>query len=131
MEFDLMDLERSISSAEVSNAIVCYNGLKNQGIEIEQGLIDDLLDLVCFYNSENPREPDLGEDWFSKTEEEMVLNVWKEGGFAEQLFESIENKTPRSYSSIIRGMVKHGQEERALAYYRQATDSGLKLDRKK
>src|SRR6218665_3031665 len=61
MEFEIADLERSISSTEVKNAEICYETLLKQGVTIERDMLDDLLELACFFNSENPTQPELVE----------------------------------------------------------------------
>lgn len=137
MKFELVDLQRAIACQQVDNAIVAYEGLLNAQVEINNDLVYDLLDLVCFHNAQDPAEVFVEEDYFKRSTKKpdvansgggSVTNVWKDNGFAERLFDSIKPKTGRAYSSIISGMVKHGQYERAFAFYHQAFELGLVLN---
>ena len=128
MEFDEFDLEKCITRSDIANAIVCYNNLVKENKEISQETLLDLLDLVSFYNCENMPERYVEEDYFKKNSDRIESNFWKDNGFAEQLFESLENKSSRAYCSLIQGMCKYFQTERAFAFYKQAIDLGMKLN---
>ncbi|KAH9414884.1 Pentatricopeptide repeat domain [Dermatophagoides pteronyssinus] len=128
MEFSENDLQKSILRCEVINSIICYEKLMKDGISIDPEIIYDLLDLVCFFNSENEKEHYIEEDFFQKNAKKQNITVWKDNGFAEKLFDSIEPKNDRVYSSIIKGMAKHNQCERAFSLYQQAIDLNFKLN---
>ncbi|XP_046911846.2 small ribosomal subunit protein mS39 [Dermatophagoides farinae] len=128
MEFDETDLQKSIIRSEVINSIVCYEKLIKDGKSIGQETVYDLLDLVCFFNGEDQKEHYVEEDFFQKSAKKQNLTTWKDNGFAEKLFESIEPKNDRAYSTIIMGMAKHNQFERAFSLYQQAIDLNFKLN---
>lgn len=129
MEFNEFDLQKCITRSDISNAIVCYNKLVKENTKINEETLFDLLDMVSFYNCEDIAEKYDEENWFKKTyESRLESNFWKDNGFAEQLFESLEDKSSRAYSALIQGMCKHFQTERAYAFYKQAVDSGYKLN---
>ncbi|OTF71680.1 PTCD3-like protein, mitochondrial-like protein [Euroglyphus maynei] len=128
MEFVESDLQKSIIRCEVNNSIICYEKLIKDGKSIDPETVYDLLDLVCFFNEENEKEHYIEEDFFRKQAKKQNISTWKDNGFAEKLFESIEPKNDRVYSSIIMGMAKHNQCERALSLYRQAIDLNFKLN---
>lgn len=128
MEFDETDLQKSIIRCEVINSIVCYEKLIKDGKSIGQETVYDLLDLVCFFNGEDQKEHYVEEDFFQKSAKKQNLTTWKDNGFAEKLFESIEPKNDRAYSTIIMGMAKHNQFERAFSLYQQAIDLNFKLN---
>ncbi|KAH9389686.1 Pentatricopeptide repeat domain [Tyrophagus putrescentiae] len=129
MEFEELDLQKCITRSDISNAIICYSNLVKQNKEISEETLLDLLDLVSFYNGENNPERYIEEDWFKKNFElRLESNFWKDNGFAEQLFESLKSKSSQAYSSLIMGMCRYFQAERAFAFYKQAIESGMKLN---
>ncbi|KPM04935.1 PTCD3-like protein, mitochondrial-like protein [Sarcoptes scabiei] len=127
MDFEIDDLRKSISRCDVRNSIICYQKLSQLNIEIDQCILLDLLDLVCFYNCEDEQLINEEENFFQR-QKIPIKNIWKDNGFAENLFETIRPKSDRTYSAIIMGMAKHHQNERAFAYYRQAIDSNMRLN---
>ncbi|KAI7693071.1 Protein PTCD3 -like protein [Sarcoptes scabiei] len=127
MDFEIDDLRKSISRCDVRNSIICYQKLSQVNIEIDHCILLDLLDLVCFYNCEDEQLINEEENFFQK-QKIPIKNIWKDNGFAENLFETIRPKSDRTYSAIIMGMAKHHQNERAFAYYRQAIDSNMRLN---
>lgn len=54
--------------------------------------------------------------------------VQRDGGFAEELFISIDKPDSRAYSAIIQGMAKYGQADRAYQLYEEAREKGLTLN---
>lgn len=52
----------------------------------------------------------------------------RDGGFAEELFISVDNPDSRAYSAIIQGMAKYGQAERAYQLYEESRQKGLTLN---
>lgn len=56
----------------------------------------------------------------------MYLN--RDGGFAEELFISIENPDSKAYSAIIQGMAKYGQADRAYQLFEEARQKGFPLN---
>lgn len=144
MQFDEFDLQKCILRSDVNNAIICYNGLINQKIDISDQTRDDLLQLVCFYNSSDPvlvapeerffertrilNKPTRSGDEKASEQISQLKSTWKDNGFAEQLFESIEEKGSRHYSALIQGMAKYGQTERAFSFYSKALESDMPLN---
>lgn len=129
MEFSEFDLEKSISRSDVSNAIICYSNLTKENKQIKEETLLDLLDLVAFYNCENLQDKYAEEEWFKKNvNNRNEINLWKDNGFAEQLFDQFPTKNSRAYSSVIQGMCKYMQTARAFSHYKQANDLNLSLN---
>lgn len=129
MELDELDLQKTISRCDVPNAITCYNVLVGKNTEMSEKTMEDFFDMICFYNCEPVPEHYADEEWFKKTWKFSTQgSTWKDNGFAEQLFENFPVKTNRVYSSLIQGMVKYRQFERAFSFYNQAIESNLKLN---
>lgn len=128
---DIKSLEDCINNIQLSDAIFVYNLLKGKGIEIPNELKLKLLEFISFYNNEEPLPDDLIEErWFrqSTSGKERQRKSWKDGDLAEQLFNEIELKDARLYSTLIRGMAKYYQIEKAWALFQEALDKNLQLD---
>lgn len=52
----------------------------------------------------------------------------RDGGFAEELFISIDKPDSKAYSAIIQGMAKYGQADRAYQLFEEAKEKGLTLN---
>lgn len=129
MEFEEMDLQKCIARCDVSNAIICYNYLIKQDIQISEKSFEDFFELVCFYNSENAPTHYEEEHWFKRNRRFFNdASKWNDNGFAEQLFNNMKIKTDKAYSALIQGMANYNQFERAFALYHQALESNMKLN---
>lgn len=130
-EVDLKDLEHLIADAEVSDATLVYRLLQKNGIEIPADLKQSFFEMICFYNGEEPLDEDLVEErWFSQTEwaKDRHRKTWKDHDLADQIFNETEPKDSRTYSTIIRGMCKFYQVEKACAFFYDAINRNIGLD---
>lgn len=130
-EVDENALKTLISSVEVTDAILVYKLMIQKNIEVPQDLKQSLFELVCYYNHEDTLSEDLIEErWFSQSTvgKERQRKTWKDGDLAEQLFQEIEPKDTSAYCTIIRGMCKFHQVERAWALFQEALDKDLNVD---
>ncbi|KAH8284547.1 hypothetical protein KR018_004103 [Drosophila ironensis] len=124
-------LSQLIAQGELKDAVLVYNLLEQKGVAISSELKQSLLELVCFYNNEEPLpEEYIEERWFlqNNRRRERSSKTWKDGDLAEKLYEQIEPKTPQSYAALIRGMAKYLQCERAYALLQEAGEKGIQLD---
>lgn len=86
--------------------------MKQKGIEITNDSKQQLLELICFYNNEEPLPEEwIEERWFKANADARERNrkTWKDGELAEQLFGELEPRTAQSYATLIRGMSKYFQ----------------------
>ncbi|XP_017488818.1 PREDICTED: protein PTCD3 homolog, mitochondrial, partial [Rhagoletis zephyria] len=130
-EVDADTLHNLIRHSQVTDALVVYNLIKQKGVEISNETKQQLLELICFYNNEEPLPEELIEErWFKANADARERNrkTWKDGELAEQLFGELEPKTPQSYAALIRGMAKYFQAERAYALLQEATEKQFELD---
>lgn len=128
---ELTDLAQLIAEAEVSDAILVYRLLQKNSIEIPADVKQSFFELICFYNCEDPLNEDLIEErWFTQSVKvkERQRKTWKDHDLADQLFAEIEPKDTRAFSTIIRGMCKHYQVEKAWALYHDAIGRSVLLD---
>jgi len=124
-------LVKCITSSQVRKAITIYERMQNANEDISQQTKQSLLELVCFYNEKDQLDDDLFEerglaDSLSATagRKNPTKKDWKDNGFAERLFNSLEVKSPEAFSCLICGMAKHGQAAGANEYYNQMLDQG-------
>lgn len=114
------------------DAILIYRLLTAKNVPISDELKQNILELVSFYNHKDPIPFDMFEER-SKTEENKRMRdakpqTWEENGFADQLFESIEPKTPAAYNTMIRGLYKFSNRKRAETLFNEANEKGIPLD---
>ncbi|XP_054739891.1 protein PTCD3 homolog, mitochondrial [Anastrepha obliqua] len=130
-EVDVHTLQELIRHSQITDAIAVYNLMKQKGMEIPNESKQQLLELLCFYNNEEPLpEEFIEERWFKANADARERNrkMWKDGDLAEKLFGELEPKTPQSYAALIRGMAKYYQAERAYALLQEATQKQFELD---
>ncbi|XP_067630375.1 small ribosomal subunit protein mS39 [Eurosta solidaginis] len=130
-ELDADTLQHLIIHSQVTDAMVAYNLMKQKSVEVSHELKQKLLELICFYNNEEPLPEELIEErWFKANADARERNrkLWKDGELAEQLFGELQPKTAKSYAALIRGMAKYFQAERAYALLQEATEKQFELD---
>lgn len=130
-EAKVKDLKSLIADAEVSDAIVVYRILLNNKVEIPAKLKQSFFEMICFYNCEEPLDEELIEErWFRQSEKikERFRKTWKDHDLAEQIFSETEPKDARAFSTIIRGMCKFYQVEKAWSYFNDALSRNIELD---
>lgn len=130
-EVAVKDLKDLIADAEVSDAVLVYRLLQKNKIEVPADLKQSFFELICFYNSEDPLDEDLVEErWFRQAVKikERQRKTWKDFDLAEQIFSEIEPKDSRAFSTIIRGMAKFYQVEKAFGFFNDATAHNIQLD---
>ncbi|XP_075972245.1 small ribosomal subunit protein mS39 [Anticarsia gemmatalis] len=121
------DLKYTIQNALLSDALKIYQLLGgSEGVSSDLKL--QLLQLMCFYNEREPESMEwMEERWFSKNVRDRQAATWKLGGLADNIFTSMEPKTPEAYCAIIQGMAKYYQAERAHSLTLEAIEKGIPL----
>lgn len=130
-EVAVKDLKDLIADAEVTDAVLVYRLLQQNKVEVPADLKQSFFELICFYNSEEPLDEDLIEErWFRQSVKlkERQRKTWKDYDLAEQLFAELEPKDSRAFSTIIRGMCKFYQVEKAWGIYNDALAHNIDLD---
>lgn len=130
-QVEVKDLKDLITDAEVSDAILVFRLLQKNKVEVPADLKQSFFELICFYNCEEPLDEDLIEErWFRQTErlKERFRKTWKDHDLAEQIFAETEPKDSRAFSTIIRGMCKFYQVEKAWAFFNDAIARNIELD---
>ncbi|XP_032512042.2 small ribosomal subunit protein mS39 [Danaus plexippus] len=121
------DLVYTIKNALLEDAVKVFEllgGVDNVNEELKLYL----LQLICLYNEKEPISNEwIEERWFSTAVKERQSTTWKLGGLADKIFTSMDPKTPEAYCSLIQGMAKYYQAERAYALSREALENNIPL----
>uniref|UniRef100_A0A8C5RJW1 Small ribosomal subunit protein mS39 n=1 Tax=Laticauda laticaudata TaxID=8630 RepID=A0A8C5RJW1_LATLA len=131
-------LKNLIQLRKVKASVNMYDQLLQAGTIISLETSNNLLDLLCFYGD---REPDQENDSSLEKQEEtaprreFVRNssksqqiTWRKNNNAERIFHLMPEKNVHSYCSMIRGMVKHGECQKAFNMYTDMVNKNLKAD---
>ncbi|KAF5301509.1 hypothetical protein FQR65_LT08812 [Abscondita terminalis] len=124
------DLNEVISNSYTCDAVVIYKLLKSKDIDVPTETMQELLQLLCFYNHEEPLPEDFIEErWFKQSSKgkERQRKTWKDGDLAEEIFISFDNPSAEAYSALIQGMAKHGQVDRAWQLFEEALSKNLSI----
>uniref|UniRef100_A0A8C6VMV4 Small ribosomal subunit protein mS39 n=1 Tax=Naja naja TaxID=35670 RepID=A0A8C6VMV4_NAJNA len=115
-------LKNLIQLRKVKASVNIYDQLLQAGTSIPLETSNSLLDLLCFYGD---REPDQEND--SSLEKQVNKDGW-ENNNAERIFHLMPEKNVHSYCTMIRGMVKHGECQKAFNMYADLVNKNLKAD---
>lgn len=133
-ESDVSDrtLQENIDSMNVTDAVLIYKILKTRKIDVSNDVKQSLLELVCYYNHNDPIAFDMFEERSSvitkKRSRDAKPDVWVDDCFADQLFESIEPKTAAAYNTMIRALYKYNKQDRAQELFKEAEKNEMPLD---
>lgn len=110
-----------------------YQKILDGGLDVPQETAEDLLDLLCYYNSEDPPERLLADELFfhrdvGQDSSKKMRKEWKDDGAAETLFKLMKEPSVKASCSIIRGRAKYYQIDRALDEFYRLKSSGAKVD---
>lgn len=131
-EVDLECLEKAVESLNVCDSILIYRLLMAKKETIPDDLKQSILELVCFYNHNDPIAFDMFEERSfkeaNKRSRDAKPDVWIDNCFADQLFESIETKTSATYNTMIRALFKFNSRDRAEQLFNEANEKEIPLD---
>lgn len=129
---DLKCLEEAIDSLNVSDAMLIYRLLTAKKAAVPNDLKQHLLELVCFYNHNDPTPFDLFEERsmneVNKRSRDAKPDTWSDNCFADQLFQSMETKTSAAYNTMIRALYKYNNRDKAEELYNEASQAGIEID---
>lgn len=130
-QVEVADLEQLVRDSNVNDGLLVYGLLKEKGIEISNDLKHAFLELISYYNCDEPLDEEwIEERWFKQTQrvKERPRMTWKNSDVAEQCYHEIEPKEARTYSCIIRAMCKYYQVEKANAIFNDCIAKNIPLD---
>ncbi|XP_043266912.1 protein PTCD3 homolog, mitochondrial [Venturia canescens] len=118
----------AIKEVRIPDALTIYNLLEGEvSVESKQAL----LELLCFYNSEEQLADDLSEErWYRKSVDRQ-RHIWKSCPEVEQLFDFLKNQdkpiAARAYSAMISGTAKYIKVDRAWALFEECEKNNIPL----
>ncbi|CAG2113807.1 unnamed protein product, partial [Medioppia subpectinata] len=127
-EVDETDLKKCIARKEVKHSITCYKNMTTAEKTISAETLQKLLELVSFYNCEEPPDLEFIVEKAFNNDTTTPRVLWKDNGFAEQLFESMDEKTSEIYCALIQGLAKHSAPQKAYQCYQEMIEKGFKLN---
>ncbi|GFT27880.1 protein PTCD3 homolog, mitochondrial [Trichonephila clavipes] len=116
-------LKDCIREHNVDQSVNVYNILKKKGIAVSQDMKQDLLELLCFYNSTQLSPDDYFEERFYSRVDPRG-GKWNTKGMAEQLFKEMEQDS-RAFSTMIAGASKFNNADRATSLFAELKEKGL------
>lgn len=121
-------LLRVIDEVRVADAVSVYQKLTAQDTELSRETLQALLELLSYHNCAEVQDEDrLEERWFASTAiATKVRNTWQDNGVAEQVFRSLEPLDGRAYNTLIKGMAKFHQADRAKKMWDEMVNLGFK-----
>ncbi|CAF0831678.1 unnamed protein product [Didymodactylos carnosus] len=134
IEPDESTIYKLINWNKLIQAYEMYKKCRDDNIEISDTCKFALFDLLCIHNSQDPMQQLLPEeDWYRRevNESGVAKKTWKENGITEQFFEELKKLSPnnnRVYNSIVCGMLKHLQCEKALEIIAEMKENNIKLN---
>jgi pentatricopeptide repeat domain-containing protein 3 len=126
MTFTVADLEAAVERREVTNAVIAFEKLREQGQLMDSAVMMDLFKLVSFYNQQDVFQAELVEEmWF--TREAPFTKTWKDGGLADQLFAELDSDHPEALSIYLQALARHGSTGKAFELFTKAESEGKLL----
>ncbi|CAG0882465.1 unnamed protein product [Darwinula stevensoni] len=130
-EMNVQLLTELVTQGDLGDAKFVYESLSKKGAELPESLKQSFLELICYYNEvEMPHEEDMEERWFTAVQQkkEVRIKSWRDGGLAEDVFASMKEKSSKAYCTLMRGMAKYYQAERAWNMYQEAAGKEVEID---
>ncbi|KAL0270260.1 UNVERIFIED_CONTAM: hypothetical protein PYX00_007730 [Menopon gallinae] len=115
----------TINNIEVEESMKLYDILTSKGIDVQQSTKQQLLELVCFYNSSNKPDELLLEKNYFLSGETVLLNTWKDD-FPLKLLSEMEHTT-NARSALILGKNKYNDAEGARQLFLDGQEKGMKF----
>ncbi|KAK6731822.1 hypothetical protein RB195_007964 [Necator americanus] len=115
-----------IEKREVQDAVILYERMRGENIEVSEKTQLELFQLLTYYNGKNVPFSEW-EEWHGmRTFGENDPNTWTQGGLADLLYEVLPH-TPETTSAMIAGLVKFATPEsltRARELFKELSSSG-------
>lgn len=121
-----MTLVNCIKDYDVINSINAYNNLMKKGTEISQETRQLLLELLCFYNGQEPLPDEYLETrWLKQKSDSENKKLWRKDNLADKIFDEMKEKDSKAYCTLIQGLCKYYQSNRAYNLYEEMKEKNL------
>lgn len=129
-EVDESDLQACISCRQVLNAVQVFNNCLKQKVKLSDETLVSLLQLLCFYNSQDGPDPDfIEENWFRHKEyASEKKKTWIDDGAAEQVYDALETKSHEAVNALICGYSRFNASEKAMRLFEDAKRNDVQLE---
>lgn len=129
-QVDESDLINCIACRQVANAVQVFQNCKSQKVTLSQEALQALLEMLCFNNSmEGPDTDFLEQSWYKQREDRSEKKkTWNDGASAEEVFQSMPEKTPQAINTMICGLGRFNAAEKAFKMYEDARGNNILLD---
>ncbi|XP_035828848.1 pentatricopeptide repeat domain-containing protein 3, mitochondrial isoform X2 [Aplysia californica] len=120
-----------IQKRQVKDAIEVYKSCKASDYPLSQESQEQLLELLTVFNS---KEPDRSSALSNFINPSFALSspfpacTWEKGNLAEQVYNSLPEKTPTAYCLLLRGMAANFDKEGALTLYNEMKVANVPVD---
>ncbi|XP_028815436.1 small ribosomal subunit protein mS39 [Denticeps clupeoides] len=137
-------LVERIELRKVKAAVDLYDQLLQAGTKVSLDVTNNLLDLICLYGDQDPKQENEPEQRKEDTNEaqddvktrkgrlrkasDLLKPVWRENNSAERIFSLMPERNAHSYSALVRGMVKYGSFSKAFNTYTDLLNNRLTAD---
>ncbi|XP_063045868.1 small ribosomal subunit protein mS39 [Engraulis encrasicolus] len=138
-------LGERIQLRKVKAAVDMYDQLMQSGAALSLDVTNDLLDLICLYGDQDPKQDDNSPEQSTEEVEEaqddakkgrprlrrasdIIRVTWKENNNAERIFNLMPERDSRSYGALIQGMVRHEAFAKAFSTYVDLLNNRLTAD---
>ncbi|XP_056124920.1 pentatricopeptide repeat domain-containing protein 3, mitochondrial isoform X2 [Rhinichthys klamathensis goyatoka] len=136
-------LAERVHLRKVKAAVDLYDQLLQAGTPVSLDVTNELLELICFYGDRDPAQENIPEQRTEETDvqdepqaskargakaSDVLKFPWKENNNAERIFALLSEPNTRSYSALIRGMVKYGAYSKAFSTYTDLLNNRLTAD---
>lgn len=126
------DLLQCIKEHDVEGAIIVYKLLNKKELKPSEELVQTLFEFVSYYNSEKVQDDEFTEArHFERDIKSVPSNMevrTSKGTFADELYQSIENKTFATFNTRVRGLAKSKQLTEAKAIFDKMVDDKMPID---
>uniref|UniRef100_A0AAY4BR22 Small ribosomal subunit protein mS39 n=1 Tax=Denticeps clupeoides TaxID=299321 RepID=A0AAY4BR22_9TELE len=122
-------LVERIELRKVKAAVDLYDQLLQAGTKVSLDVTNNLLDLICLYGDQDPKQENEPEQRKEDTELiHVVFLMYRENNSAERIFSLMPERNAHSYSALVRGMVKYGSFSKAFNTYTDLLNNRLTAD---
>lgn len=123
-------LFQTICDGKVSDAIKIYELMQEKNVDVAQDLQLSLLELLCFYNCEDPIPMDNEAERYygQKFKKDQNINSWKDHPLVKTLFESLKPLGSAPYSALICGLYENGAKPEGDKLVEEAKQNNITLD---
>lgn len=124
-------LYQKICDTKVTDAIKVYETMQENNLAVADDIKLALLELLCFYNCEDPIPMENEADRFfgqRAVRKDLYINSWKNHPLVQTLFNDLQHLGSAPYCALICGMFNAGAKAEGDRLLAEAKEKKIKLD---